>query len=239
MPSFALTLLAGIGAGAAASWSLSRLTRRGDAARKVCATDGGDLAGCPLFSRADVVKLLIDPESGQILAANPAAVGFYGFSEPRLLSMRIQDINMLSHEDVAAEMSLARDERRTFFHFQHQLAGGEVRDVDVYSGPIEVDGRVYLYSMIHDVTAREDLLRERDRLVQQLEHALQDVKTLRGLLPICASCKKVRNETDQWEQIEKYVTEHSEALFSHGLCPECAREAMLEAGLDPEQLPGD
>lgn len=64
--------------------------------------------------------------------------------------------------------------------------------------------------------------KERDKLIAQLEHALAEVKRLSGLLPICASCKKIRNDQGNWQQIEEYIHTHSEADFSHGICPECA-----------------
>lgn len=57
--------------------------------------------------------------------------------------------------------------------------------------------------------------------IQQLEHALHEIKTLRGLIPICAWCKKIRNDTGSWEQLEAYLRDHTEARFSHGICPEC------------------
>ncbi len=57
--------------------------------------------------------------------------------------------------------------------------------------------------------------------VSELEEALSRVKLLQGLLPICAYCKRVRNDGDYWQQVESYVSEHSEARFSHGICPEC------------------
>ncbi|MFZ1984175.1 MAG: response regulator [Desulfatitalea sp.] len=64
--------------------------------------------------------------------------------------------------------------------------------------------------------------KERDKLISQLERALAEVKRLSGLLPICSSCKKIRNEQGNWQQIEEYIHIHSEADFSHGICPECA-----------------
>jgi two-component system, response regulator PdtaR len=57
---------------------------------------------------------------------------------------------------------------------------------------------------------------------QELEQALEDIQTLRGLIPICASCKKIRDDKGYWQQVEVYVAEHTLAEFSHGLCPECA-----------------
>jgi len=58
-------------------------------------------------------------------------------------------------------------------------------------------------------------------LIQKLQEALANIKTLRGLLPICASCKKIRDDNGYWHQIETYIRVHSEADFSHGICPEC------------------
>jgi PleD family two-component response regulator len=65
---------------------------------------------------------------------------------------------------------------------------------------------------------------------QELEEALASVKTLSGLLPICAHCKKIRNANDEWQSIETYVSEHSEADFSHSICPDCARTHFPEYG---------
>jgi DNA-binding response OmpR family regulator len=64
---------------------------------------------------------------------------------------------------------------------------------------------------------------ERKRLTRELQAALTDVKTLRGIIPICASCKHVRDDTGAWQQVELYVREHSHADFSHGICPACAK----------------
>lgn len=64
----------------------------------------------------------------------------------------------------------------------------------------------------------------RDRTIAELQDALSKVKTLSGLLPICAHCKKIRSAQDYWIQIESYIGSHSEAEFSHGVCPECLRE---------------
>ena len=65
----------------------------------------------------------------------------------------------------------------------------------------------------------EALTKERDKLLR----ALAQVRTLRGLLPICASCKKIRDDQGYWKQIESYIRDHSEAEFSHGICPDCAK----------------
>lgn len=72
-----------------------------------------------------------------------------------------------------------------------------------------------------DITQRRRSELERERLVKQLQAAIAEVHTLSGLLPICAGCKKIRDETDRWLSIESYVSSRSTVEFSHGLCPDC------------------
>jgi hypothetical protein len=74
---------------------------------------------------------------------------------------------------------------------------------------------------LRDITARKQLEAEREELIHTLQDALVRVKTLSGLLPICANCKKIRDDQGYWHQVEVYIHEHSEADFSHGICPEC------------------
>ncbi len=76
--------------------------------------------------------------------------------------------------------------------------------------------------------ARHSDLMELRRLNNELEQALGEVKKLRGILPICSNCKKIRDDQGYWKQIETYIREHSEADFSHGICPDCLNELSPE-----------
>lgn len=62
---------------------------------------------------------------------------------------------------------------------------------------------------------------EKEKLIGEMRTVIDEVKTLRGIIPICAHCKKVRNDQGYWKQVELYIQDHSEATFSHGLCPDC------------------
>ena len=70
----------------------------------------------------------------------------------------------------------------------------------------------------------QEQAREKDELIAKLQDALDNIKRLSGLLPICSSCKKIRDDKGYWNQIERYIAEHSEAEFSHGICPECVKK---------------
>lgn len=78
-----------------------------------------------------------------------------------------------------------------------------------------------VYTTFDDMPERKRAETERERLVQDLEDAMANLKLLRGFIPICASCKKIRTDSGSWQQLEVYVRDHSEAEFSHGLCPGC------------------
>ena len=82
----------------------------------------------------------------------------------------------------------------------------------------------YYTGIIRDISRRKQFETERDHLIQSLLESLAKVKTLSGLLPICASCKKIRDDKDYWNQIETYIQNHSEAAFSHGICPQCVEK---------------
>ncbi len=108
-----------------------------------------------LFEQSKAVMLLIDPEDGRIVSANKVAVDYYGYTHDHLLKLSISHINNLSSYEIACEMKLAQQEERNHFYFRHTLASGEVRDVEVHSGPIKWDDRSLLYSIIHDITDRK------------------------------------------------------------------------------------
>ena len=93
-----------------------------------------------------------------------------------------------------------------------------------YGAKYTPSGEFIVLGIARDITERKQAALERDHLISELQQALADVKTLRGLFPICASCKKIRDDKGYWNQIESYISERSDAVFSHGICPECAKK---------------
>jgi hypothetical protein len=99
-------------------------------------------------------------------------------------------------------------------------------------------GKIVLERIGRDAEVYDELTRLNNELINlqrqltknnlQLQQALENIKTLKGLIPICASCKKVRNDQGYWQQVEEYVSQHTEADFSHSLCEECARKLYPE-----------
>ena len=108
-----------------------------------------------LFDDHTAVKLIVNPDTGAIVAANHAAATFYGWSRETLAQMNVQQINTLPPGKIKENMKDARDQKQAYFEFQHRLADGSVRDVEVFSSRILMDGHEYLHSIIHDITERK------------------------------------------------------------------------------------
>ncbi|NLC71673.1 MAG: PAS domain S-box protein [Desulfuromonadaceae bacterium] len=128
-----------------------------------------------LFEQHAAIKMLLDPEDGYIIDANAAAAEFYGWSREQLKKMKIQEINTLSPQEVKNEMTRARAQERIHFEFRHRRAGGDIRDVEVFSSRIETGGKILLQSIVHDITdrkqAKKDLLETNHRLAEAIRQA--------------------------------------------------------------------
>ena len=108
-----------------------------------------------LFQDNQSIMLIIDPTTQLIVDANPSAYKFYGWTEDELLSKKISDINILSETEIETEIQNAVNEKRQYFEFRHRLSNGEIRDVEVFSNPIQYRGEKRLFSIIHDITPRK------------------------------------------------------------------------------------
>ncbi|HNF88576.1 MAG TPA: CHASE domain-containing protein [Thiobacillaceae bacterium] len=133
-----------------------------------------------LFEKAKAPMLLIDPAAGSIVEANDAAAAFYGYERARLAGMRLADINELPAEALQAEMRLAERESRDCFYFSHRLANGETRRVEVRSGPLHLNDRQLLFSIVFDVTQRWRVEEAKQRQLSSLR-ALNEVQSIRSM----------------------------------------------------------
>lgn len=204
-----------------------------------------------VFHNNHAVMLLIDPTSGQVVDANPAACAFYGYTMEELLQKYIFEINTLTPEQVKAEMERAAAQQRRHFEFRHRLASGEIREVEVFSGPIEHNQRLLLYSIVHDVTRRkeaEEALNARNRDLTQLNQLaleLAEVNSPQSTYELIArwlkaACGAVFTSFCLYHPIQKaLVLRHAE--FDPGIYDEMTRIlgltdlSQLSLPLDPQQ----
>ena len=126
-----------------------------------------------IFETNQAIKLILDPEDGRIVDANQAASRFYGYPHDRLVGMNIRQINRMDGDAVTQVMRQASQQQRLAFEFRHQLADGDVRDVEVFTGPLAYRGKTLLYSIIHDVSERTAATRALRDSEERLELALR------------------------------------------------------------------
>lgn len=124
-----------------------------------------------IFHESSSVMMLVDPEEGSIIDANVAAVRFYGYPKDKLLTMKMHDINIMSKKDLKKEINLATEKKKTHFLFKHQIASGELRDVEVYAGALIANGQTLLHSVIHDVTESQKAMVEVNRLSMAVDQS--------------------------------------------------------------------
>ena len=122
------------------------------------------------------------------------------------------------------------------FEWQIIRKGGDRRDIEVSISLIkDAEGHPTGFrGIVRDITDRKQAEEERERLITELQSAIEHIKTLRGIIPICASCKKIRDDKGYWQQVEAYVSRHTEAQFSHGVCPDCMKKLYPEFCEDKE-----
>jgi PAS domain S-box-containing protein len=130
-----------------------------------------------LFEDNRSIMMLVDPDTSNIVDANPAACTFYGYSREELKGKKITDINVLTREQIRQKVRDSRSESRRSFLFPHRLADGEIRNVESFIGPITLNGNNLRYTMIHDVTDRlqaEEALRESEKKYRLLIESMND-----------------------------------------------------------------
>ncbi len=166
---------------------------------------------------------------GTIVSWNAGAEQMYGYTSREAIG---KSIFMLAADDLSAEemaqwlQRLSSGEKIENYETLRRKKDGGVIHVALTISPIKNElGQIEGSSTIaRDITSRKLAEKERDELLASLQDALANVKTLHGMLPICSACNKIRNDEGYWERIETYIRERSDAEFTHGICPDCAKK---------------
>ena len=171
--------------------------------------------------------VLIANLEGRISYVNPSFLRMFEYIDKEdVLGNDVADLfasrDIKSLADVTSMIDLTKGETGEFIVVRNN---GTRFYVEVSSSTVANDVGQIVGAMASfvDITRRKQTEMEREDLIRQLQTALAKIKTLRGLVPICASCKKIRDDKGFWHQVEVYVRDHSTAQFSHSICPDCAR----------------
>lgn len=158
----------------------------------------------------------------QCAFSNDAYREWFGRTPEEMVGMSMRELlGPLYEKNLSYILGALKGEKQVFER-RIQLPGGEVRDSIATYTPDIVDGDVRgFWAHVTDVTSIRERETALQRAIQERDAALAEVRTLRGLLPICTACKSIRDENGAWQTIEQYVADRSEASFTHGICPSC------------------
>jgi len=193
-----------------------------------------------LFETARDGILILDADTGEIFDINPFLIEMLGYPHEALLGKRLWEIGAFRDIEASKAAFLELQSKGYVRYEDLPLETRDERHIDVefVSNVYSVDHRRVIQCNIRDITLRKRIEEERRKLTLDLQDALAKIKRLRGLLPICASCKKIRDDKGYWNQLEDYISEHSEAEFTHGVCPECLKNlygVVLEEDTDSKK----
>jgi two-component system, cell cycle sensor histidine kinase and response regulator CckA len=170
--------------------------------------------------------------NSSIISWNPAAERIYGYSADEIIGRSIATLFPLSRRDELLEsMTHVRlGEMVGTYETERKRKDGGVIPICLTISPIKnAGGKVIGASVIaRDISKQKQEEHDHLKLIAELTEALGQAKTLTGLLPICATCKRIRDEKNSWSQVETYIARRSNAIFTHGICPECSNKLQPE-----------
>jgi len=181
------------------------------------------------------VGLFRSTPKGEILDANAACLEMTGFTSlDELLSHNFGELHPSQQDFGAWRDKLERDGAVAYVECQFRGSAGASRWVEIHAKALRdpETRQIYYEGSVEDISRRKGIEREREQLIEELRAALSRVQSLAGLLPICSSCKKIRDSGGHWNMLESYIENHSQAHFTHSFCPDCARRLYPEIFLD-------
>ena len=183
-----------------------------------------------LFETAQDGILILNAETGQIDDVNPYMIDMLHYSYEEFLGKKLWEVSP-SKDTVLNQAAFEELQDKGYIRYKDlplETQEGKPVAVEFVSNVYEVDGKKVIQCNIRNITKRKEVEEALEEERRRLQQALDEVRTLRGIVPICANCKNIRDDKGYWNQVEKYVSDHTEAQFSHGICPGCLEKLYPE-----------
>jgi PAS domain S-box-containing protein len=186
-----------------------------------------------IFEHSPIGIAIIAP-SNSVLDANNAFCDMLGYTSEELVGRDLREFIRPEKKNKGEKaMQDALAGKIPVYHIETQYQRKNRKSLWVETTATTIRDRegniLYALIMVEDISVRKDAEREREQLISQLQESLGKIKTLRGLIPICAWCKKIRDDAGYWRRVESYIGEHSDASFTHCICPACLNKEDPES----------
>ena len=172
--------------------------------------------------------IVILDQNGKVVEANQRFAGMLGYSLEEVHQLHVWDWDDQWSKDQLLGMVSTCDHTGNFFETRHRRKDGSRYDVEISTNGAVFSSQKQILCICRDITPRKQAEQERERLIAKLQSALDEIKALKGILPLCSFCKRIRNSDGNWEPVDIYIHHHSRADVSHSICPECMREHYPE-----------
>ncbi len=168
--------------------------------------------------------IVILDDQARVYEANRRFADMLGYSMDELKQLYVWDWDVRFSKEELRKLHRTVDQAGHHFETQQRRKDGTILEVEVSNNGVLFEGKKFVFCICRDITERKRTEKERDRLLLDLRQAIAEIRTLKGILPICSFCNKIRDEKGRWEKIDIYIEKNSEAEFTHSLCPECMKK---------------
>ncbi|BHH82244.1 PAS domain-containing protein [Desulforhopalus sp. 52FAK] len=173
--------------------------------------------------------VIITDKCGGICFANPSFCKMFGYNQKEIIGKNAAELFTTSEvtrfSDVIEILDISKNTTEEFI-VQNSDGATFVVEVSVSNVTSEANQVLGRMASFVDITSRKEIENDRENLINKLQNALDTIKVLKGILPICSYCKKIRDDKGAWDQMEAYLSEYSDVQFSHGVCPDCYKKVM-------------
>ena len=174
--------------------------------------------------------IITSDSSGLVISWNTGAERIFGYTEAEIIGQPMTTIMPQRYTEghLQGMKRMSEGSERRLIGGTVELYGlnknGTEFPIELSLAEWETTTGKYFTGIIRDVSVRKQIEAEREQLISDLQNAIEQIKTLKGIVPICANCKKIRDDKGYWEQVDHYVAKHTDAKFSHGICPDCTQK---------------
>jgi PAS domain S-box-containing protein len=172
--------------------------------------------------------IVVIDENGKVFEANLKYAQMLGYSLEEVMKLHVWDWDAQWTKAQLLEMAATVDDSGDHFVTRHRRKDGSLYDVEISTSGTMYRGHKLIFCICRDITERKQAEAEKEQLIRELQKALKEIQTLRGILPLCSYCKKIRNDKGYWEQVDVYIRKHLQADITHGICPECMQKRFPE-----------